>query len=133
VRHRSSKDLRVHLRNLESIFLPSRIDCVDGVLQVTVPRAVPALQYLPRSIYHCLSANRTRSGTSTLADHLLPIEDLHDAGELLAPWHGDTHDPILRGPSDTQLKQQTTKLWGNNQCLLTVGAELCSCSNGLYL
>jgi hypothetical protein len=36
VSHRSSKDLRVHSRNLEGIPLPSRIECVDGVLQVMV-------------------------------------------------------------------------------------------------
>jgi hypothetical protein len=32
VRHCSSEDLRVHLRNLESILVPLRVECVDGVL-----------------------------------------------------------------------------------------------------
>jgi hypothetical protein len=40
--HRSSKDLRVHSRNHEGILLPPRIECIDEVLQVTVPGAVPA-------------------------------------------------------------------------------------------
>jgi hypothetical protein len=30
-----------------------------------------------------------------LADHLLPIKDLHDAGELDAPWLGNTLDLVL--------------------------------------
>jgi hypothetical protein len=30
-----------------------------------------------------------------LANHLLPIEDLHGAGELLAPWPGNTLDLVL--------------------------------------
>jgi hypothetical protein len=55
-----------------------------------------------------------RGGTSMLADHLLPLEDLHDASELHAPWPGDTLDPVLWGPGDAQLKQHTTKLHGNH-------------------
>jgi hypothetical protein len=49
-----------------------------------------------------------------LADHLLPVEDLHSAGELHVPRPGNTLDPVLWGPRDTQLKQQATKLCGNN-------------------
>jgi hypothetical protein len=45
-----------------------------------------------------------------LNDHLLLIEDFHVAGELHAPWPGDTLDLVLWGPSDAQLKQQSTKL-----------------------
>jgi hypothetical protein len=55
-----------------------------------------------------------KSGTSMLADHLLPVEDLHSAGELHVPRPGNTLDPVLWGPRDTQLKQQATKLCGNN-------------------
>jgi hypothetical protein len=36
-----------------------------------------------------------RGGTSMLADHLLPVEDLHGAGELHAPWPGGTLDPVF--------------------------------------
>jgi hypothetical protein len=32
VRQRSSEDLRVHSRDLESILLPLRVECVDRVL-----------------------------------------------------------------------------------------------------
>jgi hypothetical protein len=42
VRHRSSEVLWVHSRNLEGTLLPPMVKCVDGVLQVTVPRAVLA-------------------------------------------------------------------------------------------
>jgi hypothetical protein len=30
-----------------------------------------------------------------LADHLMPAEDLHCAGELHAPWLGNTLDLVL--------------------------------------
>jgi hypothetical protein len=109
VRHRSSKNLRVHSRNLESILLPPRVEWVDGVLHVTVPGAVLAHQWLPNCVYHYLSTSCMRGGTSALADHLLPIENLHDAGEHHAPWPGDTLDPALWGPGDAQLEQQTMK------------------------
>jgi hypothetical protein len=59
-----------------------------------------------------------------LADHLLPIEDLHCVGELHVPWPGNTLDLIFWGLGDTQLEQQTTKLCRHSQGLLTVGAEL---------
>jgi hypothetical protein len=49
------------------------------------------------------------------ADHLMPVEDLHGAGELHAPWPGNTLDPVLRGPSETQRKQQAIELCRNNQ------------------
>jgi hypothetical protein len=48
-----------------------------------------------------------------LANHLLHVEDLHGVGELHVPWLGDTFDPVLRGPGDTQLEQQTAKLRRN--------------------
>jgi hypothetical protein len=85
VRHRSFKDLWVHSRDLESILLPLRDECVDGVLQVTVPRVVLARYHQPSSISHCLSKSHTRGGTSILAENHLPIEDLHGACELHAP------------------------------------------------
>jgi hypothetical protein len=40
-----------------------------------------------------------------LADHLLPIEDLHGAGELHAPWPRNTLDIVLWGLGDAQLEQ----------------------------
>jgi hypothetical protein len=49
-----------------------------------------------------------------LADHLLPIEDLHSASKLYAPWPGHTLDLVLWGFSDAQLKQQTAKLHGKS-------------------
>jgi hypothetical protein len=101
VSHRSSEDLRVHPRNHEGILLPPRIECVDGVLQVTVLGAVPACLCLPSSVCYCLNTSRMRGGTSMLADHLLPIEDLNSVRELCAPWPGDTLDHVLRGPGDT--------------------------------
>jgi hypothetical protein len=104
VRHRSSKDLWVHLRDLESIHLPPGVECVDGVLQVAVPRTVPARQRLPSSNGYCLSTSRMRGRTSMLANHLLPIEDLHGVGELHAPWPRNTLDLVLRGLGDAQLE-----------------------------
>jgi hypothetical protein len=50
-----------------------------------VLRAVPARQCLPSSVGHYLSISRMRGGTTILADHLLPIKDLDDVGELHAP------------------------------------------------
>jgi hypothetical protein len=85
VRHHSSEDLWVHSRDLESILLPLRVECIDRVLQVTVPRAVPAHQRLPSSVGHCLSTSHMRGETGMLVDHLLPIKDLHGAGKLHAP------------------------------------------------
>jgi hypothetical protein len=95
VRHRSSEDLWVHSRDLESVLLPPRVECIDGVLQVAVPRTVLAHQHLPSSVGYYLSIGRTRGRASMLADHLLPIEDLHCAGELHVPWPGNTLDLIL--------------------------------------
>jgi hypothetical protein len=86
VRHISFEDLRDRSRDLESILLPARVEYVDGVLQIMVLRMVPASQCLPTSVGHYLSISRTRGGTSMLANHLLPVEDLHCAGELHAPW-----------------------------------------------
>jgi hypothetical protein len=105
VRHRSSEDLQVHLRDLESILLPPRVECVDGVLQVAVPRTVPARQCLLSNVDHCLSTSRMRGGTSMLVDHLLPIEDLHCADEFHVSWPGNTLDLVLRGLGDAQLEQ----------------------------
>jgi hypothetical protein len=85
MRHRSFEDLWVHSKDLESILLPLRVDCIDRLLQVTLPRTVPARKCLPRTVGHCLNIGRMRGGTSVLADHLLPIKDLHGAGELHAP------------------------------------------------
>jgi hypothetical protein len=42
VRHCSSEDLRVHSRDLESIVLPLRVECLDGVLQMAVLGVVTA-------------------------------------------------------------------------------------------
>jgi hypothetical protein len=50
VGHSSSHDLQVHSRDLEGILLPSRVECIDGVPQVTLPRGVPACQRLSSSI-----------------------------------------------------------------------------------
>jgi hypothetical protein len=68
--HSSYEDLRVHLRDLEGILLPSRVECIDGVPQVTVLRAVLAHQCLPSSADHCLSTRHSRSGTIVPANHL---------------------------------------------------------------
>jgi hypothetical protein len=35
--------------------------------------------------------------------HLLSVEDFHGAGELHAPWSGDTLHPVLWGPGNTEL------------------------------
>jgi hypothetical protein len=86
MRHSSSEDLHVQLRDLEGILLPSRVECIDGVPHVTVLRAVLAHQHIPSSVDHCLNTRRSRSVTSVLADHLLPIKDLHCGTELHAPW-----------------------------------------------
>jgi hypothetical protein len=50
-----------------------------------------------------------------LGDHLLLVEDLHCAGELHTPWLRNTFDPVLRGPGDTHLKQETAKLRKNSR------------------
>jgi hypothetical protein len=109
MRHRSSEDLPVHSRDLESILLPPRVECVDGVLQIVLG-SVLACQCLPSSFCHCLSTGRMTGWTSMLADHLLPIEDLHSASKLHAPCPGHTIDLVLWGFGDAQLKQQTVKL-----------------------
>jgi hypothetical protein len=110
VRHRSSKDLWVHSRNLEGILLPSRIECIDGILQVTVPGVVPAHQCLSSSVNHYLSTSHMRGGTSVIADHHLPVKNLHGASEFQVPWPRDTLDPVLRGggTGDAQLEPSVT-------------------------
>jgi hypothetical protein len=113
--HRSTEDLRVHSRDLERILLPVSVECVGRVLQVTVPRAVLARQRLPSSVGHCLGTSHTRGGTSMLAGHLLPIDDLHNAGELHAPWPGNALDLVLQGLGEAQLEQQIVKLCENSQ------------------
>jgi hypothetical protein len=50
MRHHPSEDLWVHLRDLESILLPPRVECVDGVLHITMQKAFPAHQRLPSSV-----------------------------------------------------------------------------------
>jgi hypothetical protein len=52
VRHGSSKYLQVHSRDLGSILLPMRVECIDGVLQVVVPGVVPTRQCLLSSVCH---------------------------------------------------------------------------------
>jgi hypothetical protein len=98
--HRSSENLWVHSRNLESIHIPLRVECVDGVLQVTVMGAVHTRQSLPSYICHCLNTSCMRGRTSMLADHLLLVENLHGDGELHAPLPGDTPDLVLWDPGD---------------------------------
>jgi hypothetical protein len=56
---------------------------------------VLAHQRLPSNVGHYLSTSRMRGGTSMLADHLLPIEDLHGAGKLHVPWPWNTLDLVL--------------------------------------
>jgi hypothetical protein len=56
-----------------------------------------------------------KGGTSVLADHLPPVENLHGACELHMSWPGDTLDPVLQGPGDAQLEQQTTNLCRNSR------------------
>jgi hypothetical protein len=85
VSHCFSEDLWVHSRNLEGILLLPRIECIDGILQVTVLGAIPAYQCLTSCICHCLSTSRTSGGTSMIGDHLQSIEDLHGARELHVP------------------------------------------------
>jgi hypothetical protein len=102
-------------RNLESILLPPRVKCVDGVLQVTVLRTAPAHQCLPSSVDHYLSISHMRGETSMFADHLLLIEGLHCAGELHAPWLGNTLYLVLWGIGDAQLEQQNVKLRGKSR------------------
>jgi hypothetical protein len=91
----SSEYPQVHSRGLESILLPLRVECVDKVLQVMVLRAVLPCQRLPSNVGHCLSTSRMRGGTSMLAGHLLPVEDLHCAGEIHACWPRNTIDLVL--------------------------------------
>jgi hypothetical protein len=69
----------------------------------------------PSSVGHSLSTGRMRGGTSMLADHLLPVEDLHGVGELHVPWTGNTLDLVLWGLGDAQLEQQTAKLCGSSR------------------
>jgi hypothetical protein len=45
-----------------------------------------------------------RGGTSVLVGHLLPVEDLHGAGELHASWPGSTLELVLWGLGDAQLE-----------------------------
>jgi hypothetical protein len=108
VRHRPSEDWRVHSRDLESILVPPRVECVDRVLQVMVLRVVLARQHLPQDKSH-------KGKASMLADHLLPVEDLFGVGELHVPWPGNTLDLVLQGLGDTQLEQETVKLRGKGQ------------------
>jgi hypothetical protein len=105
VRHGSSEDLWVHSRDLESILIPPWVECANRVLLLMALRAVLARQYLPSSIGHCLSIGHMRGGTSMLADHLLLVKDLHNAGELYAPWTGNTLDLVLWGLDDAHLEQ----------------------------
>jgi hypothetical protein len=102
--HSSSEDLRVHSRDLESILLPLRVECINGVLRVMVLRPVPVCQCLPNSVGHSLSTHRSRSRTRVPTDHLLSIEDLHCATELHAPWSWSTLDLVLWGLGVAQLK-----------------------------
>jgi hypothetical protein len=39
-----------------------------------------------------------------LVDHLLPVKDLHYAGELHAPWPRNTLDLVVHGLGDAQLE-----------------------------
>jgi hypothetical protein len=67
---------------------------------------VPAKQRLP------LHQNKSHEGM--LAGQILPIKDLHGVGALHAPWTRYTLDPVLEGPGDAQLEQQTMKLRKNS-------------------
>jgi hypothetical protein len=95
VRHGSPKDLWVHSTDLESILLPLRVDCIDGVLQVTVLGVVTARQCLPTSVCHYLSTSHTRGGKSMLADHLMLVKELQGAAKRHVPWPRNTLDLVL--------------------------------------
>jgi hypothetical protein len=43
-----------------------------------------------------------------LADHVGPMEDLHDGPVLHLPWTQDSLDPELRGESDDHMTQQSS-------------------------
>jgi hypothetical protein len=61
--------------------------------------STPAKRRLPLPLH-----NWMRGGTSMLADHLLPVKDLHYAGELHAPWPRNTLDLVVHGLGDAQLE-----------------------------
>jgi hypothetical protein len=105
VRHGSSEDLHVHSRNLESILHPTMGECVNGVLQVAVPRTVPAHQHPPSNVGYCHSTGHTRDKTSMHVDPFPPIKVLYATGGLHAPWPGNTLDLVLGGLGDAQLEQ----------------------------
>jgi hypothetical protein len=115
--------------------------CRDGVLQVVVPRMVPAHQRLPSSVSYYLSTDHTRGGAHchqlitrewlqkvyfflrVLVDHFLSIEDLCSTGEHHAPWPGNTLNLVIWGLGDAQL-EQIMKMCGNSWGFLFIGANL---------
>jgi hypothetical protein len=77
VRHRSPENLRVHSRNVEIILLPPSVECIDGVLEVTVPGAVlslPTKQCLPSKFFQCHGTSLMRVGQACLPTTSDPLK-----------------------------------------------------------
>jgi hypothetical protein len=94
MRHRSSKDLWVHLRDLESILLPLRVECIDSLSGHIAKSGSSSSVHAKKS--RPLPQHRSHEGWDKVAcrPHL-PIDDLHCAGEHHAPWPRNTVNLVL--------------------------------------
>jgi hypothetical protein len=58
------------------------------------------------------------------ADHLGPLEDLHDGLELHPPWMQDSLDSILESGGDAHVSQQSLKSASEDQSFIPKGHNL---------
>jgi hypothetical protein len=68
---------------------------VDEVLYLMVVGVVLASDGLPSSIGYNIIARCSEGWSGVPADHVGPMEDLHDFPELFLPWTRDSLDSVL--------------------------------------
>jgi hypothetical protein len=54
-------------------------------------------------INHNIAVRCLEDWPCVLANHLGPVEDIHDGSELHPPWTRDSLDPILESGGDAQV------------------------------
>jgi hypothetical protein len=109
VNHLHLVNILLHPRGLELVLLLVRREVVDGVLQLDVVVTAPGGDGLPGGVSHNIVVRCPISWTCVPADHLGPMEDLHNGLELHSSWTRDSLDPILGSSGDAQVSQQSLK------------------------
>jgi hypothetical protein len=127
VDHLNPRDGDLHLRRPELILLPLRQEVIDGVLQLAVMSAIPIGDGLPSSASHNITARCSECWLGVPANHIGPMEDLHNGPVLKPPWMRDPLDPELWGGGDAHMAQQSSQSAGGDRSLIPEGLKTHRC------